>query len=118
MQHKLTYIFLALSFITLYSCFHTPTELDSLDPHKTDNKSNRITPTRSTIVNQDDSLTMISNIQGDLNNLLLSRIVKINNTYVLSLKREDAIFLGIPSELYDSYVDYVDKLNNNEANKL
>ena len=49
---------------------------------------------------------------------MLSRIVKINNTYVLSLKREDAIFLGIPSELYDSYVDYVDKLNNNKSNEL
>ena len=45
-------------------------------------------------------------------------MIKINNTFVLSIKREDAIFLGIPSELYDSYVDYVEKLNNNMTNEL
>ncbi len=49
---------------------------------------------------------------------MLSRIVKRDDTYILSIKREDAIFLGIPSELYDSYVDYVDKLNNNKSNEL
>ena len=61
---------------------------------------------------------MMSNIQGGFNNLILSRMIKINNTFVLSIKREDAIFLGIPSELYDSYVDYVEKLNNNMTNEL
>lgn len=102
----------------MHSCLSTPSELDNLETKQTNNQGKRANSTRSTASNPDDSLTMMSNIQGDFNNLILSRIIKTNDTYVLSLKREDAVFLGVPEELYDSYVDYVEKLNNNETNEL
>ena len=44
---------------------------------------------------------------------MLSRVIKKDDIYILSIKREDAIFLGVDNETYDRYLDYVERLNSN-----
>ena len=44
---------------------------------------------------------------------MLSRIIKKEGIYILSIKREDAIFLGVDNETYDRYLDYIERLNSN-----
>ena len=55
---------------------------------------------------------MISEIQGDIDNLMLSRVIKKDDLYILSIKREDAIFLGVDNETYDRYLGMFYKLVN------
>lgn len=74
-------------------------------------RSLRTTLTRSTSFEDRDSLIIMSKIQSDVNNLMMGRVVMIDSIYVLSLKREDAEFLGVSDEIYDKYSDYVDRLN-------
>ena len=42
---------------------------------------------------------------------MMNRIIYRDSVYTLSIKRQDAIFLGIPEDTYDKYVDYVNTLN-------
>lgn len=56
---------------------------------------------------------MISDIQGDIDHLMLNRIIKKDDIYILAIKREDANFLGIDNTTYDRYLDYVERLNSN-----
>ena len=60
---------------------------------------------------QEDSLTMMSKLQKDVNHLMMNRITLKDSVYVLSIKRQDAIFLGISEEIYDRYLEYVISLN-------
>lgn len=60
---------------------------------------------------QEDSLTMVSRTQSNVDNLMMGRVVRKDSMFVLSIKREDAVFLGVPNEVYDEYLDYVMKLN-------
>lgn len=60
---------------------------------------------------QEDSLTMMSKIQKDLDHLMMSRIIFKDSTFILGIKRQDAIFLGIPEEMFNSYIEYVARLN-------
>lgn len=60
---------------------------------------------------QEDSLTMVSRTQSNVDNLVMGRVVRKDSMFVLSIKREDAVFLGVPNEVYDEYLDYVMKLN-------
>ena len=101
------------------SCYVVPQEIDAMKKcQESEGRLCKSATTRSAYVIADDSLTMICNVQGDLNNLMLGRIIKQDEVYVLSIKREDAIFLGVSNELYDIYVDYVGRLNNRETNGL
>lgn len=64
-----------------------------------------------TVVNQTDSLTMMSRQQSDVDNLMMGRVVFKDGIYTLAIKREDAIFLGVSEEIYDKYQKYVEELN-------
>lgn len=64
-----------------------------------------------TVVNQTDSLTMMSRQQSDVDNLMMGRVVFKDSIYTLAIKREDAIFLGVSEEIYDKYQKYVEELN-------
>ena len=44
----------------------------------------------------------------------MSRIIFKDSVYILAIKRQDAIFLGVSEETYDRYMEYVEKLNNLE----
>ena len=56
---------------------------------------------------------MLNLMQSDIDNLMINRVTFRDGAYVLTIKREDALFLGVSEEVYDSYVEYVDKLNRN-----
>ena len=43
--------------------------------------------------------------------LMTGQIGYKNKKYYLRISKEEASFLGVPSELYDYYADYVNKLN-------
>ncbi len=66
--------------------------------------------TRSGMV-QEDSLVVKSKLQSDVDNLMMGRVLFKDSVFVLSLKKEDATFLGVSDEVYDRYLDYVDRLN-------
>lgn len=107
-----------LSSLLHFSCFVVPQEIDRIKCQESEGRLCEPTTTRAASVMVDDSLTMICTVQGDLNNLLISRIIKQDDVYVLSIKREDAIFLGVSHEMYDNYVDYVDRLNSQDIDGL
>lgn len=65
----------------------------------------------SVIENELDTLLSMSRVQSDVNNLMMRRIVVIDSVFVLSLKKEDALFLGVSEEIYDKYLEYVERLN-------
>jgi hypothetical protein len=52
-----------------------------------------------------------SRLQADLDNLMMGRIIYVDSMYVLAIKKEDALFLGVTDEIYDSYLGYVERLN-------
>lgn len=69
--------------------------------------------TRSDInTSPEDSLASMSRVQSDINHLMMGRIVMIDSVYVLSLKKEDAEFLGVSEEIYNKYQEYVEQLNS------
>lgn len=51
-------------------------------------------------------------IQSDLDNLMLGRVIMKNGKYVLSIKKEDALFLGVSEVVYNKYIEYVNNLNS------
>lgn len=65
----------------------------------------------SVIENELDTLLSMNRVQSDVNNLMMGRIVVIDSVFVLSLKKEDALFLGVSEEIYDKYLEYVERLN-------
>lgn len=67
--------------------------------------------TRGTIPIEEDSLTVRSKQQSDVDHLMMSRIVQKNGQYVLAIKKEDALFLGISEDVYDKYVGVVNEYN-------
>lgn len=67
--------------------------------------------TKSGTVPTEDSLTIISKFQSDVDNLMMGRVIQQNGIFILALKKEDAIFLGISEDVYDHYLDYVERLN-------
>lgn len=73
--------------------------------------------TRSSSVPQEDSLTMMSKLQSDVDNLMMGRVIKKDSVFILAIKREDALFLGVSEDVYDKYLDYVDRLNEHLMEK-
>lgn len=67
--------------------------------------------TRGTIPIEEDSLTIRSRQQADVDNLMMSRIVQKDGQYILAIKKEDALFLGISEDVYNEYVGVVNEYN-------
>ena len=67
--------------------------------------------TRGTIPIEEDSLTIRSKQQADVDNLMMSRIVQKDGQYILAIKKEDALFLGISEDVYNEYVGVVNEYN-------
>ena len=70
-----------------------------------------------TVYEQEDSLSMMSRHQKDVNHLMMNRIIFRDSSYVLAIRRQDAIFLGVSEETYDRYVEYVAGLNSASRNQ-
>lgn len=100
----------------LHSCYSVPASIDIQEVESTKGNNRRLATTRSTVITREDSIRMICKIQGDIDNLMLNRVIKKEDIYVLAIKREDANFLGIDNTTYDRYLDYVERLNSNLDN--
>ena len=59
----------------------------------------------------EDSLVMLNKLQSDVDNLMMGRVVEKDGVFVLAITRETAYYFGVPDEVYDMYVEYVDVLN-------
>ena len=61
---------------------------------------------------QIDSVAVKDKIQSDYDFILMNHIVRSDSgLYILCLAKEEAIEIGIPSELYDNYSSFVESLN-------
>ena len=107
---KLSAVFVAILFSE--ACIQDNVDSSAIDVPKKRPKRVEDIITRSNI-EQPDSLTMLNLMQSDIDNLMINRVTFRDGAYVLTIKREDALFLGVSEEVYDSYVEYVDKLNRN-----
>lgn len=67
--------------------------------------------TKSLNTEQEDSITIISKLQSDIDYLMMGRVIKKDSIFILAIKKNDALFLGVSEEEYDKYLDYVDRLN-------
>lgn len=107
---KLVGVFVTATMLT--ACVSDPTEVDkNLPDSKPEHESLESLLTRSEAVEAVDSITMIGRSQSDVDNLMMSRIVLRDSTYVLSINREAANYLGVSDEIYDKYLDYIEELN-------
>lgn len=88
---------------------HSPSEPPSEDVPLT--LKSVLATTRSAAGETLDSAYVRSRIQSDKDIFMLNRVVFKNGVYILALKESDAAFLGISSEIYGRYVDYVNNLN-------
>ena len=41
----------------------------------------------------------------------MGRVIMQDSVFILSIKKEDALFLGVSEEVYENYLDFVDRLN-------
>lgn len=61
---------------------------------------------------QIDSVAVKDKIQSDYDFILMNHIVRSDSgLYILCIAKEEAIEIGIPSELYDNYLSFVESLN-------
>lgn len=61
---------------------------------------------------QIDSVAVKDKIQSDYDFILMNHIVRSDSgLYILCLAKDEAIEIGIPSELYDNYSSFVESLN-------
>ena len=73
--------------------------------------------TKSSMVPQEDSLTIMSKLQADVDNLMRGRVIQKDSVFVLAIKKEHALFLGVNEDVYERYLDYVDRLNEQLVEK-
>ena len=99
-----------IGLVILYSCISNP--LDSKQEDLGNNDSPlRTLLTKSAPIQQEDSLVIMSRLQKDVNYLMMNRIVFKDSVYVLAIKKHEALFLDVPEDVYDHYVEYVYSLN-------
>lgn len=108
------FILLLLFFCS--SCIQNTVDAQS-DDEQEKPRTLRSLMTKSGTVPQEDSLTMMSKLQSDVDNLMMGRVIMKDGIFVLTLKREDALFLGVSEDVYDRYLDYVDRLNEQLSEK-
>ena len=73
--------------------------------------------TKSAPLSKLDSLKILSNIQSDVDNLMLGCVIMKDSIYVLAIKKEDAVFLGVSDDVYTRYQEYVEDLNSSLLNR-
>ena len=107
-----TCIATACAMLLLSSCIRHDEKMDQIQKVEQNVRSLEDLITRSSIV-QPDSMEMIHAMQSSVDNLMFNRVTFRDGAYILTIKREDAIFLGVSEEIYEDYVEYVAELNEN-----
>lgn len=110
------YLYVLILLLLCCSCVENTIDSQHLEEHNQP-RSLRSLMTKSSSVPQEDSLTIMSKLQSDVDNLMMGRVIKNDSLFVLALKKEDALFLGVSEEVYDKYLDYVDRLNEHLMEK-
>lgn len=109
---------LIVSFL-LASCVENTVE-SQLVEGADDSRALRSLLTKSVGSHQEDSLTMLSKLQSDVDYLMMGRVIQKDSLFVLAIKKEDALFLGVTEDVYDKYLDYVvrhnEQLSENRRN--
>ena len=73
---------------------------------------NSLLKTKSAPISETDSLKILSKLQSSIDNLMLGRVLMKDSVYILAIKKEDALFLGVSEDVYNQYLEYVDNLNS------
>lgn len=105
---KNLYIFLVA--FTCCSCIQNPLDSQPIE-RQSEPKSLRSLVTKSGIAIIEDSIMIMSKVQADVDNLMMGRVTLKDSLFVLAIKKEDALFLGVSESIYDDYLEYVDRLN-------
>jgi len=93
------------------ACINNPLDSKQEDHICKDNPLRALLTKSASINHQEDSLTMMSRLQKDVDHMMMNRIIFKDSIYVLAIRRQDAAFLGVSEDVYDRYVEYVSGLN-------
>lgn len=96
----------------LVSCVENIVDTQYEDVEQTQKRLCNILMTKSPDIIQEDTLKAMSRHQSDVNTLMMGRVVWRDSVFVLSIKREDALFLGVSEDIYNKYLKYVKGLND------
>lgn len=99
------------------ACISNPLDSGEENQSKAGGSLKSVMTKSGTVYEQEDSLSMMSRHQKDVNHLMMNRIIFRDSSYVLAIRRQDAIFLGVSEETYDRYVEYVAGLNSASRNQ-
>ncbi|MBE6201801.1 MAG: hypothetical protein E7134_06425 [Rikenellaceae bacterium] len=109
MKYKTLTIFLIMLLMT--SCLNSTLDTPIVERSEGNRTLHSLT-TRSVPTIPDDSISIKSKQQSDLDLFMLSRIVQKDGNYVLAIKRQDALFLGVSESMYDFYLNLATEYNN------
>lgn len=105
------HIILIVTILCLFcSCVDNSVDSQYVEQHDKP-RTLRSLVTKSGHLCQEDSLMVLSKLQSDVDNLMMGRVIQKDGIFVLAIKKDDAMFLGVSEEVYDRYLDYVDRLN-------
>lgn len=111
-RKQLFLMVVAVASLVLPSCVKSPAILDVIPMTGAGKRVSLESLTSRSGVEQEDSLVVMSRLQSDVDYLMMSRVLQKDGLFVLAIKREDALFLGVSEAVYDHYVEYVYRLNN------
>ena len=111
MKHTLPYIFIFFTLLLTTSCLNNSLDSSIVDNQEKTRTLNTLT-TRSVSTIPNDSLSIKSKQQSDLDLFMLSRIVQKDGSYTLAIKKQDALFLGVSESMYDFYLNLATEYNN------
>ena len=113
MKQYLTFFMTVL--LACISCVDNPLDSKQENHSKKDTSLRSILTKSGTIYPQEDSLTMMNKIQKDVDYLMMNRIILKDSVFILGIKRQDALFIGVSEDVYDRYVEYVARLNEMDS---
>lgn len=104
-------LLLTFVLLPLISCMSEPLqEKEAIET--TSEKSSVGIKSMTKASSQIDSVAVKDKIQSDYDFILMNHIVRSDSgLYILCIAKEEAIEIGIPSELYDNYSSFVESLN-------
>lgn len=101
-----------LMLVMCCACINNPLDSKQEDHIKEKNPLRAILTKSGSVSEPEDSLVKMSKLQKDVDHLMMNRIIFKDSIYILAIRRQDAVFLGVSEETYDRYVEYVIKLNS------
>lgn len=101
-------------FVTIVSC--SPRIMEEMPQESYTQKSRHPHFVRTKAANTPDSLQSIVLRQHSPQMRLLDQTLFIDGKYVSAMTREEAATVGIPTDVFDAYADYLDRINKTDTN--